>query len=97
MDEKKWKTAHFDGYDVIDKGNGLSTIVVPEAPKTRLEPEPTGFFMRILNWFRKSRVTPYARIRDLADPSDNRRLGLDDMDAGSDGKIAGEIGLKIKF
>lgn len=97
MDKKEWKTVHFNGYDVIDKGNGLSTIVVPEEPNAKPESEPTGFFMRILNWFRKSRVTPYARIRDLADPSDNRRLGLDDMDAGSDGKIAGEIGLKIKF
>ena len=97
MDENGWKTTHFDGYDVIDKGNGLSTIVVPEDPKPAPEPKPSGFFARILDWFRKSPVTLYARIRDMADPTGDRRRNPDDMDVGSDGKIAGEIGIKIRF
>ena len=33
MNESGWRTVHFDGYDVIDKGNGLSTIVVPDEPE----------------------------------------------------------------
>lgn len=62
---EEWKTVHFDGYDVIDKGNGLSTIVVPDEPKPETQPEPSGFFARLLNWFKKSPVTPYVKVRDL--------------------------------
>lgn len=95
-----WKTTHFNGYDVIDKGNGLSTIVVPDISDKKpadAETEPAGFFARLFNWFKTSAVTPYVKIRDLADPTGDRRDNPDDIDAGSDGKLAGEIGIKIKF
>lgn len=100
MAEDNWKTTHFDGYDVIDKGNGLSTIVVPGASDGRpaqTEDEPIGFFARLFRWFSTSKVTPYAKVRDLADPTGSRRGDPDDIDAGSDGKLAGEIGVKISF
>ena len=97
MDNGEWKTTHFDGYDVIDKGNGLSVITVPEDPKPEPEKKPSGFFAKLLDWFRKSPVTPYAKVRDLSDPTMDRRMNPDDIDVGSDGKIAGEIGIKIRF
>lgn len=95
-----WKTTHFNGYDVIDKGNGLSTIVVPDISDKKpadAETETAGFFARLLNWFKTSAVAPYVKIRDLADPTGGRRDNPDDIDAGNDGKPAGEIGIKIKF
>ena len=97
MNENIQKIEHFEGYDVIDKGNGISAIVVPEDDTFKPEQKPSGFFARLLDWFRKSPVTPYAKIRDTADPAGERRNDWMDQDAGSDGKIAGEIGIKIKF
>jgi hypothetical protein len=97
MDESIQKIEHFEGYDIIDKGNGISAIIVPEDDTFKPEQKPSGFFARLLDWFRKSPVTPYAKVRDMADPTGDRRSNPDDIDVGSDGKIAGEIGIKIRF
>lgn len=88
---------HFDGYDVTVDENGVSSITVPDGPKTETQSSPIGFFARLLDWFKKSPVTPYAKIRDAADPTGDRHRDPYDMDAGSDGKIGGEIGIKIRF
>ena len=42
-------------------------------------------------------MKPYAKVRDLADPLWKRHESIDDMDVGSDGKMAVEVGLKVDF
>ena len=92
------KTVDYGEYVVTDHGNGLSTITVPEDPEPpRGDTEPSGFFARLLRWFKKSPIKPYVKIRDMADPTGDRRRNPDDMDVGGDGRPAGEIGIKISF
>lgn len=90
-----------DGCRVIDKSNGLSSFVLCDDECKKEDEhtvdEPIGFFARLLNWFKKSPVKPYAKIRDLADPLWKRRDDPDDIDAGSDGKSAIEVGIKVEF
>lgn len=52
-----------------------------------------SILQKIKDWWNNSPITPYVKVRDLADPFDDR----DDSDKGSDGKIATEIGIKVKF
>ena len=89
-----------NGCRVIDKGNGLSSFVpcdnVCNGHECK-EDEPAGFFAKVLKWFKTSAVTPYVKVRDLADPVWKRRDDLDDRDVGSDGKNAVEVGIKVKF
>lgn len=96
-----------DGVDIIEDGNvthfTISEDVKKEEERKRQEEldkkakEPTSFWGKIVNWFKTSKVTPYVKIRDLADPFGDRINNPDDIDAGSDGINAAEIGIKIKF
>ena len=50
------------------------------------------------DWWNDAPVKPYVKVRDLADPTGKRRSAdSDNIDAGSDGKNAVEVGLKISF
>lgn len=52
-----------------------------------------GLFRRIINWFKGGNVVPCVKIRDVSNPFRDRT----DIDAGSDGAVGVEVGLKIKF
>lgn len=98
-EEEKKSEVIIDGCRVIDKGNGLSSFVPCDGGcgKQADEDEPIGFFARVLKWFKTSKVTPYAKVKDLADPLWKRHDDIDDRDVGSNGKTAVEVGIKVKF
>jgi len=63
-----------------------------QKPQEDLQPkkEEGGFFSKIVNWFKTSKVTPYVKNRNLSDP-----FGDKNYNGGC--KDGYEIGLKIKF
>lgn len=101
MEDNIQKEAIIDGCIVIDKGNGLSSFVPCDDCCSKKDEhtvdEPIGFFVRLLNWLKKSPVKPYVKVRDLADPLWKRRGDPDDIDAGSDGKSTVEAGIEVEF
>lgn len=79
-------------FEVIEDGEKDE----PEKKEKDLSPkekEECGFFAGLVKWYRNLRVKPYAKIRDLADPFKDR----EDADAGSDGRNAAEIGIRVDF
>lgn len=87
-----------NGCKVIDKGNGLSSFVcVDDQPAFSSEVCQDGFFAKMYRWLKGLNVKPYAKFRDLADPLWKRRNDPDDIDVGSDGKTAAEVGIKVEF
>lgn len=96
-----------DGIDVVEDGNVTRFTVSEELKREderrrleRLEREarkPKSWLERIVAWFKSSSVTPYAKVRDLADPLGDRRSDWTDADAGDDGKFSAEVGIKVRF
>lgn len=95
------------GIDVEDDGN-VTRFTVPEESKREderrrreeLEREacrPKSWFGRVVEWFRSAKVTPYAKVRDLADPFGDRCTDWADADAGQDGKLSAEAGIRARF
>lgn len=86
-----------DGVEITEYKDGHSTFVLVDSlekkPEVKKEESNRSWLGKIVDWFRTSKVTPYVKIRDLADPFGDRT----DPDAGSDGKNAAEIGIKIRF
>lgn len=64
-----------------------------EQPKPTIAVDSRSWWQKLKDWWNDAPVTPYVKIRDLADPFDDR----DDPDKGSDGKTAAEIGIRISF
>lgn len=99
---KKIKTV--DGVDIIEDGDVTYFRVSEEYKKQEAERKalesvnkPTSFWGKIFNWFKTSKITPYAKTRDLADPTGERKNDFTDIDVGSDGKTGVEVGIKISF
>lgn len=85
---------------LVEKEGDVTHFSIPKdcsKPREDKSEENVGFFRRILNWFSFSKVTPYAKVRDPSDPLYKRSNSADDYDAGSDGAIGAEIGIKIRF
>lgn len=103
MSEKKT----INGVDIVQDGDvthfTISDEVKKEDERKRQEEldkkakEPSSWLGKIVNWFKTSKVTPYVKTRDLADPFGDRNADWTDIDAGSDGKTAVEVGIKVKF
>lgn len=85
-----------DGVRIIEYSDG-STIFKPLDMTPKNQPDNRSWWEKIKDWFCDHDVKPYIRIRDLADPTGERRNDPDDIDVGSDGKSAAEIGIKISF
>jgi len=45
----------------------------------------------------RSKIKPYVKLRNLADPFGDRKLDCSDIDVGSDSATAAEIGIRISF
>lgn len=96
-----------DGIDVVEDGDVTRFTVSDELRKederrrlAELEREarkPKSLLGRIVAWFKSSSITPYAKVRDLADPLGDRRSNWTDADAGDDGKLSAEVGIKVRF
>jgi len=79
---------------VTEDGDVTHFVPVEDAEKkTEQEKQDTGFFSRVKNWWNGLWIKPYVKVRDLADPFGDRT----DPDAGSDGKSAVEVGIRIDF
>ena len=88
------KTEHFDGYDVTVDENGVSCITVPENPKSEKDPEPSGFWARLIRWWKTSNVKPTVKIVDMSDPTG--KLKKDPFYDGQP-KSSVVIGVKVDF
>ena len=99
MDNEAENKKIINGVEVIEDGD--ITHFHPIDDKTnkdkQIEDKPASFWDKILNWFKTSKVKPYIKIRDAADPFYERRNSSTDADAGSDGKFGAEIGIKVDF
>lgn len=94
-----------NGVDIVEDGDVTHFTVSDDVKKQDEErilkeleekaKEPSTWWGKIVSWFKKSEVKPYVKLRDLADPFDDRPC--DDIDKGSDGKQAVEVGIKIGF
>ena len=97
-----------DGVQIIsifdENGNMVSQKFEPVEPARKdgkpkkdtldeVESRPTGFFASLKYWYDRMFIKPYVKIRDLADPFRDR----EDADAGSDGRNAAEIGIRVDF
>ena len=56
-----------------------------------------SWWQKVCDWWNDAPVKPYVKVRDLADPTEARMNDIDDIDVGSDGKNAVEVGVKISF
>lgn len=86
-----------DGVKITEYDNGTTHFEPVKEDKPQERSEPDGFFAKIWNWFKNSDSKPYIKVRDLADPFEDRKNDPDDIDAGSDGKQCVEIGWKWTF
>lgn len=88
-----------NGVEVIEDGEITHFHIIDDKKEEEKVEEPKTFWGRIINWFKRSKVKPYIKIRDSADPFYDRRNSVNgiDSDAGSDGKYSGEIGIKVEF
>jgi hypothetical protein len=59
--------------------------------------EPSSWLGKLVFWFKTSKVTPFVKLKDPADPFGDRRNDPDDIDAGCDGKTGVCAGIKIRF
>lgn len=80
-----------DGVEIIEYKDGHTTFRPVDEPEKKIETKKESWFESIINWFKTSKVTPYAKIRDLSNPFGDR----EDLSGGS--KRAAEIGIKIRF
>ena len=85
-----------DGIKIIEYSDG-TTVFKPLDMTLKNQPDNRSWWEKVKNWFCDHDVKPYIKLRDLADPIDKRREDLNDIDVGSDGKNAAEIGIKISF
>ena len=103
MSEKKT----INGVDIVEDWNvthfTISDEVKKEDERKRQEEldanaeKPSSWLAKIIKWFKTSKVTPYVKTSDLADPFGDRNADWTDMDAGNDGKTAVEVGIKVRF
>lgn len=78
-----------NGCKVIQNGN-KTTFIPIEKPKVEQKNDNRSWFGKLIDWFSTSKVTPYVKVRNLADP-------FGDLHIDGGGKKAAEIGIKIKF
>lgn len=87
-----------DGVQISeDPETGTQHFRIVDDPKPRPRPDTRNWIQKLYDWWTNANVRPYVRIRDTADPTGERRKDPFDTDAGSDGKLAGEIGIQIRF
>ena len=86
------KIENINGVEIITDDNGNQHFHV----SNETQKDTRSWWQKFKDWI-SGNVTPYAKIRDLADPFDERKNDPDDIDAGSDGKNGAEIGIKINF
>lgn len=80
-----------DGVEITQYKDGHTIFKPVVEPEKKTEVKKESWFESIINWFKTSKVTPYAKIRDLSNPFGDRQ----DSSGGS--KRAAEIGIKIRF
>lgn len=80
-----------DGVEITEFEDGHTIFKPIDEPEKKTEVKKESWFESIINWFKTSKVTPYAKIRDLSNPFGDR----EDLSGGS--KRAAEIGIKIRF
>ena len=85
-----------NGVRITEYSDG-STVFKPLDMTPKNQPDTRSWWEKIKDWFCDHDVKPYIKIRDLADPIGKRREDFNDIDVGSDGKKAAEIGIKISF
>ena len=92
MSEKR--IVDFGDYQVIDEGNGLSTITVPDDPKpTEDAPRRKGLIPRLIDWWKGAKVKPVVKIVDIGDPAGE----LKKRDPDYQGKPGVVIGVQVDF
>lgn len=82
-----------DGIKITTYKDGSQHFESVDKPKQTIEVDNRSWWQKLKDWWNDAPVTPYVKVRDLADPFGGR----DDPDKGSDGKSAVEVGIKIKF
>lgn len=92
----KVKRTIIDDVEVIEEDGVTRFIPLPKKDK-KIEIDHRSTWNKICDWFKNGKVTPYVKIRDLADPTGDRARDSFDSDVGSDGKQCGEIGIRIRF
>ena len=87
-----------NGVKIETDENGNQHFTLVDQPKTVVQLDSRSWWQKLCDWWNDAPVKPYVTVRDLADPTRKRRSAdSDDIDAGSDGKNAVEVGLKISF
>ena len=87
----------FGDYQVIDEGNGLSTITVPEDPKPAEEaPRRKGLIPRFIDWWKGAKVKPVIKVIDVCDPTGEQRKRDPDCDT-QPGQAGAVIGVRVDF
>lgn len=87
-----------DGVKIWTDENGTTHFQPVDEPKSEtIYIDDRSWWQKVKDWWNDAPVRPYIKIRDLADPFGDRRNDPFDLDAGSDGKNAAEIGIQIRF
>jgi len=85
-----------DGVRITTYSDGSQHFESIEKSKPTIEVDNRSWWQKLKDWWNNAPVTPYVKVRDLADPFGDRKAN-GDPDAGCDGATGVEVGIKIKF
>lgn len=86
-----------DGIKITTYKDGSQHFELVDYPEIEIKTDYRSWWQRLKDWWNGTSIKPYVKVRDLADPFEDRKNNPDDIDAGSDGATGAEIGIKISF